>query len=91
MNIYKNSAGRASENHILNSGFEVFDTIEGNDMGQMSFSLPQFKNSRMKITGGYWNYTIKDIKTEEKLWEGWWNSNEEFDETINIINKNYIK
>ena len=82
MNILKDGAGYVTDEHIKKQGFEVFNTIEGNDMGQMSYSMPQYKNSKYRILGGYWNYIIKDIKTDRKLWEGWWNSNEEFDETI---------
>lgn len=51
-------------------------------MGQISYSMPQYQNDKVQILGGYWNYVVKDIKTGEKLWEGWWNSNEEFDATM---------
>jgi hypothetical protein len=89
MNIHKDSAGCVTENHILGKGFIVFDIIEGNDMGQMSYSMPQYQNNKCKILGGYWNYTVKNNK-DEKVWEGWWNSNEEFDNTmidLGMINK----
>jgi hypothetical protein len=81
MNILKDSAGRVNHNHILSKGFEVFDIIKGNDMGQMEYEIPQYSNGKLKIIGGYWNWVIKNEKNE-KLWEGWWNSNEEFNETI---------
>jgi hypothetical protein len=81
MNIHKDSAGCVTENHILGKGFIVFGIIEGNDMGQMSYSMPQYQNNKCKILGGYWNYTVKNNK-DEKVWEGWWNSNEEFDNTM---------
>jgi hypothetical protein len=84
MNIRTNEAGYVTNEHILSSGFKVFETIKGNDMGQSSFSLPQYENDQFKILGGYWNYVIKDLN-DKTLWEGWWNSNEEFDETINQL------
>lgn len=82
MNIHKDSAGYVTGKHIESRGFKVFDTIEGNDMGQMSYSMPQYQNDKVQILGGYWNYVVKDIKTGQKLWEGWWNTNEEFDATM---------
>ena len=82
MNIHKDSAGYVTGKHIESRGFKVFDTIEGNDMGQMSYSMPQYQNEKVQILGGYWNYVVKDIKTGQKLWEGWWNSNDEFDTTM---------
>ena len=87
MNITNDKAGAVSHEHILKRGFKVFETIEGSDMGQMSWSMPQFKNDKIRILGGYWNYVIKPLNSNKTIWEGWWNSNEEFDETINEINK----
>lgn len=87
MNITNDEAGYVTNEHIKSRGFEVFDTIEGNDMGQMSYSLDQYQNDKIQILGGYWNYVIKDRETGNKLWEGWWNSNEEFDQTINELLK----
>jgi hypothetical protein len=81
MNIHKDSAGYVTSKHILSKGFRIFDTIEGNDMGQMSYSMPQYKNDKCEILGGYWNYVIKDNK-DQQVWEGWWNSNAEFDKTL---------
>ena len=81
MNIHKDSAGYVTEKHILSKEFEVFDTIEGNDMGQMSYSMPQYKNQKCKILGGYWNYVVEN-NNDEKVWEGWWNCNDEFDKTM---------
>lgn len=80
MNITNSQAGYATQDHILSKGFSIFDTIVGSDMG-MSWELPQYKNEEMQILGGYWNYVIKDNEGNT-LWEGWWNSNEEFDDTI---------
>lgn len=85
MNILNDKAGYVTKEHIVNCGFEVFKTLEGSDMGQMTFSLPQYKNKKCKILGGYWNYIIQDHKGK-KLWEGWWNSNEEFDKTMLELN-----
>lgn len=87
MNVHTDKSGSVSQDHIEKSGFEIFATIDGSDMGQMCYSLPQFTNGDIQIIGGYWNYIIKDIKTGKKLWEGWWNSNKEFDETIKNIKK----
>lgn len=84
MNILKDAAGFVTHAHILSRGFEVFETIEGCDMGQIHYSMPQFDNGTIKILGGYWNYKIKD-KADNILFDGWWNSNEEFDETINML------
>ena len=81
MNIYKDSAGCVTGEHILSVGFEVFDTIKGNDMG-MAYAMPQYQNQNIQIVGGYWSYTIKERSTGKKLWDGWWNSNDEFDKTM---------
>lgn len=70
--------------HILSKGFEIYDTIEGNDMGQMSYSLPQFKNDKYYIKGGYNIYSLQDLEGNE-LWRGWWKDNKEFDETFKNI------
>jgi len=86
MNIRNNDAGYVTDEHIKKSGFFVFDTIEESDMGQSSYSMPQWTNGKIKILGGYWNYIIEDAFTGQKLWDGWWNSNEEFDKTIAEIN-----
>lgn len=85
MNIRTFNSGSVSEHHILSKGFEIFETIEGNDMGQMSYEIPQYTNGYITINGGYWNYVIKD-KDGVVLFDGWWNSNDEFDETLEIIN-----
>ncbi len=85
MNIHNNSAGCVSGKHIESKGFEVFEIFEGNDMGQMSYSMPQYQNDKIQILGGYWNYVIKDRETGNQLFEGWWNSNEEFDNTIDNL------
>ena len=77
MNILKNSAGSVETSHIKKKGFEIFDFIEGQE-----YSIPQFKNNKFLIVGGYWNWLVKDIKTGKQLWSGWWNSNDEFDQTL---------
>lgn len=84
MNIRNDAAGCVDHEHILNRGFKVFDTIVGNDMG-MSWSIPQYKNSKCTIIGGYWHWKIKDNSGKE-LFGGWWNSNEEFDRTVEDLN-----
>ena len=84
MNILKDSAGAVSSKHIKKRGFEVFETAKSNDMGQV-IEMPQYQNDEIQIVGGYWNYIVKNRKTGATLWLGWWNSNDEFDETINEL------
>ena len=84
MNIHTDKAGYATGKHIKKSGFTVFDTITGNDMGQMDWEIPQYENDKCKITGGYWEWCIKDLEGNE-IWRGWWNSNDEFDQTMKIL------
>lgn len=85
MNITTDKAGAVSHKHILSKGFEVFETMDGNDMGQMSWSIPQYKNEKCVIVGGYWHWKVKDNNGRE-LFGGWWNSNEEFDNTLSDLN-----
>lgn len=85
MNITTDKAGSMSSKHILDKGFEMYETIEGCDMGQLYYSMPQYKNNKYTITGGYWHYKVKNLKNEV-VWEGWWNSNEEFDQTFKELN-----
>jgi hypothetical protein len=77
MNVLKDNAGCVTHKHIKKKGFKVFNTIEGYD-----YSLPQYENYKFQIVGGYWNWIIKDVKTGQQIWSGWWNSNDEFDKTI---------
>jgi len=84
MNIRTNEAGSVTHEYILKSGFKVFDEIKGNDMGQMTYEMPQYTNGKIKILGGYWNYSIVDMENNI-LWSGWWNSNGEFDEVIKSL------
>lgn len=87
MNIRTIAAGSVTDEHIKSRGFVVFETIEGNDMGQMEYSIPQYTNGKVKIVGGYWTWYVKDMEGKT-LWEGWWNSNDEFDETMKQLNIN---
>ena len=73
-----------SHDHILSRGFKVFETIEGNDMGQMSWSIPQYQNEKCKIVGGYWVWKVEDNNGKELLM-GWWNSDEEFDREMSKL------
>lgn len=82
MNILKDSAGYVTHKHIESRGFKVFETREINDMGQSTIQMPQYQNDKVKICGGYWSYTVRDTKTGKEIWQGWWNSNEEFDLTM---------
>ena len=84
MNIRNNDAGSVTHEHILNKGFKEYRNDGFNDMGQGWVDLPQFTNGELFINGGYWNYVVSD-KDGNKLWEGWWNSNDEFDKTISEL------
>jgi hypothetical protein len=81
MNIRKDASGAVKDEHIISKGFRVFDKIGGNDMGQMEWEIPQYTNDKVKITGGYWTWYVTDMNGQ-KLWEGWWNTNDEFDGTM---------
>jgi hypothetical protein len=82
MNITNDSAGFVTQKHILNRGFKIYKINEVNDMGQGTYELPQYERADgVKITGGYWSYNIEDSKGNV-LFDGWWNSNKEFDETM---------
>lgn len=85
MNICKTSAGSVSASHIESRGFKIFKTMRGSDMGQGEWDIPQFTNEKIKIVGCYWTWFVKDMDDNE-LWQGWWNTNEEFDKTIEEIN-----
>jgi len=80
MNIRTNSAGQVSDKDFKVLGFHIFHTIEGNDMGQMGWSLPQYKKGNITITGGYWTYDLS--YKGEKVFSGWWNSKEELEDTL---------
>jgi len=82
MNITNDSVGHVSQKHILSKGFSIFKIDECNDMGQATYEFPQYKREDgVKITGGYWSYNIEN-KNGDVLFCGWWNSDEEFDETM---------
>jgi len=84
MNIHTNEAGMVEHEHILSHGFEVFATMNGNDMGQMSYEIPQYerKSDGLKIVGGYWKWEVKDGDGNTLIEDIWWNTNEEFDQTL---------
>lgn len=84
MNIRTNEAGSVDESHFRKRGFFVYDVIKGNDMGQCSFRINQYKNEQCTIEGGYWTWYVKD-KEGKFLFEGWWNTNDEFDQTMNEL------
>jgi len=82
MNIRRNGAGAVSNQHILKSGFKIDNERNFSDMGQMTVTMTDYsKCGKLFLTGGYWTYYIKN-KDGNLLWEGWPNSNEEFDEVI---------
>lgn len=88
MNITKDSAGSVSQKHILSKGFKIYKIQEVNDMGQVAYEMPQYeREDGIRITGGYWSYNIEN-KNGDVLFTGWWNSNDEFDETIKHIDYN---
>jgi hypothetical protein len=80
MNIRKDSAGYVTGEHILKSGFKIDKEYECKEWYKKDYS----KDGKLFLTGGYWTYYIRD-KNGKKLFEGWWNSNEEFDKTISEI------
>ena len=84
MNILKDEAGIVEESHILSRGFHIYDYMVVNDMGQAIYKFPQYANDRCTIRGGYWRYIVLDKKGKE-LWEGWWNTNDEFDQVMSEL------
>lgn len=84
MNIRSNKAGAVTKEHIEKRGFKVYRDDGFSDMGQMTVNMPQYENDSLYINGGYWNYVVSD-KNGNRLWEGWWNSNDEFDATISKL------
>jgi hypothetical protein len=85
MNIRTNDAGYVTNEHILKSGFKLDEENTYIEMGQGSYTLTDYsKYDKLFLTGGYWTYYIKD-KNGKTLFEGWWNSNDEFDETISKL------
>lgn len=85
MNIRKDEAGYVTNDHILKSGFKIDKENTYSDMGQSTYTLTDFsKDGKLFLTGGYWTYYIKD-KNGNLLFEGWWNSNDEFDSTISEL------
>jgi len=80
MNIVTSDTGSVDGDFILSKGFKIFNKIEGNDMGCEWF-IPQYKNEKCTITGGYWHWVVKDNDGNE-LFDGWWNSNEEFEKIM---------
>ena len=88
MNVRTNSAGYVSEKHILESGFIINKTTTYPDIDS-SYTLTDYsKDDNLFLTGGYWTYYLKD-KQGNLLWEGWWNTNGEFDETIKELESRY--
>jgi hypothetical protein len=76
MNIRTNEAGCVTNEH------KVDEENTYSDMGESSYTLTDYsKDDKLFLTGGFWTYYIKD-KKGKTLFEGWWNSNDEFDETI---------
>ena len=76
MNIRRQDAGMVGTKHITKRGFKVYEVIDA--MGEAS--LPQYKKGNAKINGGWWTYIVKI--DDEEVWSGWWNTEEEFDETM---------
>lgn len=84
MNIHTDAAGCVTDAHIESRGFKVFNTMEGRDIDS-SWSIPQYQNEKVRIVGGYWNWSVIDRVSGKELWSGWWNSNDEFDQTMREI------
>lgn len=72
---------------LKNNGFVVFDVIKGSDMGQSSYELPQYKNSKCKVVGGYWEWKIIDLSTDKEVFKGWWETLVELKEFEYKMNK----
>jgi chitinase len=87
MNVHTDEAGMVDHEHILSQGFKVFETMKGNDMGQMTWEIPQYerKSDGLKIVGGYWSWQVKDKYGNILIEDIWWNTNEEFDQTMNEL------
>jgi hypothetical protein len=86
MNIKTDKAGVVSHEHIISKGFTVFETTEGSGMCGESWSIPQYTNGKIYIMGGYWTWYIRKTPQGDDLFDGWWNTNEEFDNTLEQIN-----
>lgn len=82
MNIRTEKAGYPSEEEILEQGFKICGSWEYNDMGQATYNFNDYsKDDKLFLSGGYWNYTIKD-KDGNILFKGWWNTVEELKQTL---------
>ena len=75
--------GCVTHEHILNSGFKVDRVRDYVDYTLYDYS----KDGKLFLTGGYWNYMISNINGVI-LFDGWWNSNDEFSKTISEIESN---
>lgn len=87
MNIRNDKAGYVTDAHIIQSGFKAFDN--GNYFSDQGMEgrkqvLPEFTDGVLYISGGYWNYEIKNFQGK-LLWSGWPNSNQEFDDVISEL------
>ena len=87
MNKRQDQNGYATNDHFLKSGF-VIDRVHDFSTGWESWRLTDYsKDGKLFLTSGYWTYSIKNADGKI-LFEGWWNSNEEFDKTIYEIENN---
>ena len=82
MNIRKDEAGYVTDDYIKASGFIVTKTHTGQGYELYDYQ----KDGKLFLTGGYWTYYLRD-RGGNLLFEGWWNSNEEFDTTIEEAEK----
>lgn len=85
MNIRTNEAGSISHQDILNQGFSVAKIKEFSDMGQSTVTLTDYYKGNVLLTGGYWNWSLQ--KDGKEIFSGWWNSNEEFIQTLKDLIK----
>lgn len=86
MNIKTDAAGAVKNKDFEDLGFKIFETAEGSGMCGESWSIPQWsKDNRIFIVGGYWTWYIRTSPDGRDIWEGWWNTKEELEQTLKEI------
>jgi len=84
MNERKWNSGCVTHEHILKSGFIIDKEHTVYATGDEFTLIDYSKGGVLFLTGGYWHYKIK-TGDGTLVWEGWPNSNEEFDTVISTI------
>ena len=86
MNIRTYNSGSISKENILNHGFRIDKTKDYPAIGESKYILIDYsKGNNLFLTGGYWNWYLKD-KNGKLLFRGWWNTVEEFENTLKELN-----